>query len=185
MSSLTSSIPGYVVGTWTIDQAHSEIGFSVRHMMISKVRGRFTEFSGEFVTAENPVDSSVTAEIVLNSIHTGNEGRDNHIRSADFFEVEKHPTMTYRSTSIRLDGEDPVIEGELTLKDVTRSVPLTVELGGFGPDNYGGTRVGLTAKAEINRGDFGITFNQPLETGGVVIGEKITIQLEIEAVLNA
>ncbi|ASO20124.1 polyisoprenoid-binding protein YceI [Actinoalloteichus hoggarensis] len=185
MSNPASSIPGYIVGTWTIDQAHSEIGFSVRHMMISKVRGRFTEFSGKFVTAADPADSTVTAEIALSSIHTGNEGRDGHIRSKDFFEVEKYPTMTYRSTAVRLDGEEPVIEGELTLKDVTRSVPLTVELGGFGPDNHGGTRVGLTARAEINRGDFGITFNQPLETGGVVIGEKITIQLEIEASLDA
>ena len=114
-------IPGYVAGTWTIDPVHSEVGFSVRHMMVSKVRGKFTTFSGELVTGEDPLASSVTAEIDLTSIDTGNEQRDDHIRSADFFDVETYPTMTYRSTGIRQDGDDFVLDGELTLKGVTRA----------------------------------------------------------------
>src|ERR1700743_448413 len=103
MSTAATEIPGYVAGTWAIDPVHSEVGFSVRHMMVSKVRGRFTEFSGELVTGERPEDSSVTAEISLSSINTGQEQRDAHIRSADFFEVETFPTMTYRSTGVRVE----------------------------------------------------------------------------------
>lgn len=179
------TIPGYVAGTWTIDPVHSEIGFNVRHMMVAKVRGRFRTFSGEIVTAENPLDSSVTAEIDLASIDTGAEQRDNHIRSADFFEVETHPTMTFRSTGVRADGDDYVLDGDLTLKGVTKQVPFALELNGFGPDAYGGTRAGFTATAEINRRDFGVNFSAPMETGGAVVADKINIHLEIEAVLKA
>src|SRR3954451_18135181 len=125
-----TGIPGYAAGTWTIDPVHSEVGFSVRHMMVSKVRGRFTNFSGELVTGDNPLGSSVTAEIDLASIDTGNGQRDDHIRSKDFFEVETYPTMTYRSTGLRADGADYLVDGELTLKGVTRQVPLRLELGG-------------------------------------------------------
>jgi polyisoprenoid-binding protein YceI len=179
----TATIPGYLTGTWTIDPVHSEIGFSVRHMMVSKVRGKFTSFSGELVTGESPTESSVTASIDLNSIDTGNEQRDGHIRSADFFDVENHPTMTYRSTGIRADGDDFIVDGELTLKGVTKSVPLKLELGGFGPDPYGGIRAGFAASTEINRQDFGVSFNAALETGGVVVGDKVGIHLDIEVVL--
>jgi polyisoprenoid-binding protein YceI len=181
----TATIPGYAAGTWTIDPVHSEVGFLVRHMMVSKVRGKFTKFEGEIVTAENPLDSSVTATVDLSSIDTGNPDRDNHLRSADFFEVEKHPTMTYRSTGIRRDGEDFLVDGELTLKGVTKPLTLHVELGGFGPDPYGGTRAGFSAIAEIKRSDFGVDFNAVLETGGVVVGDKISLILEIEAVLKS
>jgi len=180
----TSAIPGYVVGTWTIDPVHSEVGFSVRHMMVSKVRGKFTSFSGTLTTAEDPTQSSVTATIDLASINTGNEDRDNHIRSADFFGVDEHKTMTFRSTGIRTDGDDFILDGELTLHGVTKAVSLKLELGGFGPDPYGGTRAGFTATGEINRKDFGIDFNAALETGGVVVADKVTVQLEIEAVLD-
>src|SRR5688572_4930392 len=134
-----TSIPGYVAGTWTIDPVHSEVGFSVRHMMVSKVRGRFTEFSGEIVTGDSPVHSSVTATIDLSSIDTGNPDRDNHIRSADFFDVDNHKTMTYRSTGVRLDDDGYVLDGELTLKGDTRPISLRLELGGFGPDILGAT----------------------------------------------
>jgi len=182
-STTATGIPGYVAGTWNIDPVHSEVGFSVRHMMVSKVRGRFNTFSGQLVTGEDPLHSSVTAEIDLASIITGNEQRDNHIRSADFFEVETYPTMTYRSTGVRLDGGDYVLDGELTLKGVTKSVPLTLELNGFGPDAYGGTRAGFTATGEINRKDFNVNFDAPMQNGGVVVSDKITLQLEIEAVL--
>ena len=177
-----TGIPGYVAGTWDIDQLHSEVGFSVRHMMVSKVRGRFTTFSGQLVTGENPLDSSVTAEIDLASINTGSEQRDGHIRSADFFEVEKYPTMTYRSTGIRQHGDDYVLDGELTLKGVTKSVPLKLELNGFGPDPFGGTRAGFSASGELNRRDFNVNFSAPMQNGGVVVADKIQLHLEIEAV---
>jgi polyisoprenoid-binding protein YceI len=179
----TATIPGYVAGKWSIDPVHSEVGFSVRHMMVSKVRGRFSEFSGEIVTGENPVDSSVTAEISMASIITGSEQRDEHIRSADFFEVEKFPTMTYRSTGIRADGSDFFVDGELTLKGVTKSIPLHLELNGFGPDAYGGTRAGFTATAEISRSDFNVSFNAAMQNGGAIVSDKVTISLEIEGVL--
>jgi polyisoprenoid-binding protein YceI len=179
----TATIPGYVAGKWTIDPVHSEVGFSVRHMMVSKVRGRFGDFSGDIVTGENPLDSSVTAEIQLGSIITGNEQRDQHIRSADFFEVETYPTMTYRSTGVRADGDDFILDGELTLKGVTKSVPLHLELNGFGPDAFGGTRAGFTATAEINRRDFNVNFSAPMQNGGAVVADKVSISLEIEAVL--
>jgi len=181
-ASVETAIPGYEAATWTIDPIHSEVGFSVRHMMVSKVRGRFTKFSGQLVTAEDPQNSSVTAEIDLGSIDTGQEQRDNHIRSADFFEVETYPTMTYKSTGIRVEDGEYILDGELTLKGITRSVPLHLELNGFGPDPYGGTRAGFTATGELNRRDFNISFNAPLQNGGVVVADKIQLQLEIEAV---
>jgi polyisoprenoid-binding protein YceI len=180
-----STIPGYVAGTWNIDPVHSEVGFSVRHMMVSKVRGRFTNFSGQLVTGASPLDSSVTAEIDLASISTGHEQRDAHIRSADFFEVETYPTMTYRSTGVRPDGGDYILDGELTLKGVTKNVPLKLEIQGFGPDAYGGTRAGFTATGEINRRDFNVNFSAVMETGGAVVSDKVTLHLEIEAVLQA
>jgi polyisoprenoid-binding protein YceI len=180
-----TQIPGYVAGTWTIDPVHSEVGFSVRHMMVSKVRGKFTKFGGELVTADDVLGSSVTADIDLASIETGAEQRDAHLRSPDFFDTDNHPLMTYRSTGIRQDGEDFIVDGELTLKGVTRSVPLKLELNGFGPDAYGGTRAGFSATAEINRQDFGVNWNAAMESGGVVVSDKVAIHLEIEAVLKA
>ncbi|MDT4894690.1 MAG: hypothetical protein QOE97_3725 [Pseudonocardiales bacterium] len=179
-----ATIPGYRTGTWQIDAVHSDVSFSVRHMMVSKVRGQFTEFEGTIVTAENPNDSSVTATIKLDSIDTRNEQRDNHIRSADFFEVESYPTMTYRSTKLSGNGENWTLEGELTLHGVTRPVALELELNGFTADPYGGQRAGFSARAEINRRDFGIDISMPMDGGGVVVGDKVTITLEIEAVLD-
>ena len=181
-STTAGALPGYVAGTWTIDPVHSEVGFSVRHMMVSKVRGRFTTFSGEIVTGEDPLGSSVAAEIDLTSINTGNDQRDAHLRSADFFETEKHTKMTYRSTGVRAEGDGYVLDGELTLRDITRNVPLHLELNGFGPDPYSGTRAGFTATADINRSDFDVKFGLA-EGGGAVVSDKVTIQLEIEAVL--
>ena len=177
----TAPIPGYQEATWTIDPVHSEVGFSVRHMMVSKVRGRFTKFSGEIVTAASLADSTVTAEIDLSSIDTGTQQRDDHIRSADFFEVEKYPTMTYASTGIKVEDGEYILVGELTLKGVTREVPLKLEFNGFGPDAYGGYRAGFTATGELNRSDFGVSFNAPV-AGGVMVSEKVALQLEIEAV---
>jgi polyisoprenoid-binding protein YceI len=180
----TVEIPGYVAGKWTIDTVHSHVGFVVRHMMVSKVRGNFKIFDGEFVTAENPLESSVTAKIDLRSIDTDNEQRDNHIRSADFFEVETHPEMTYRSTGIRQDGVSFILDGDLTLRGVTRPVSLTLEIEGFGPDPFGGTRAGFSATGEINRSDFGVSYNGPIPGGGTIISEKVQLVLDIEAVLQ-
>ncbi|HEX2905001.1 MAG TPA: YceI family protein [Jatrophihabitans sp.] len=180
----TSTIPGYVVGTWQIDAAHSDVSFSVRHMMVSKVKGRFGTFSGTIVTTENPLESSATATIDATSIDTNQEQRDAHIKSADFFEVEKYPTMEFVSTGLEADGGDYVLHGNLTIKGNTKPVDLKLELGGFGPDAYGGTRAGFTATTEISRKDFGVDINMPMDGGGVVVGDKISITLEIEAVLD-
>ena len=184
MTLAASTIPGYLAGTWTIDAVHSDVSFSVRHMMVSKVKGRFGSFSGTIVTAEDPAQSTVNAEIDLNSIDTNNAQRDDHIRSADFFEVEKHPTMTFTSTSVAADGSDYLVTGDLSLKGATKSVVLKLELNGIGPDAYGGTRAGFSASTEISRKDFNVDIDMPMDGGGVVIGDKISISLEIEAVLN-
>jgi polyisoprenoid-binding protein YceI len=184
MSSATeTTLPGYVTGTWDLDPSHSEIGFSVRHLMVSKVRGRFTKFEGEVVTAADPLESRVDVTIDVDSIVTGDENRDTHLRSADFFDVANNPKMTYRSTGVHQEGDRYVVDGELSLHGVTRPVPLTVELNGF-IDSPMGTRVGFSATSEINRKDFGIEFNMSLEGGGVVVGDKVAIALEIEALLR-
>lgn len=179
-----TTIPGYVVGTWDIDAAHSDVSFSVRHMMVSKVRGRFTGVSGELVTAEKFEDSSVTATVDATSLTTGQEQRDGHIRSADFFDVEKYPEWAFRSTGLTAKGEDFVLAGDLTIKGVTRPVEFDLELGGFGPDAYGGTRAGFTATTTVKRSEFGVDIELPMDGGGVVVGDKISVLLEIEAVLK-
>jgi polyisoprenoid-binding protein YceI len=178
----TIEIPGYLVGTWKADPAHSEIAFSVRHLMINKMRGRFTTYDVTIITSEDLLDSSVAVSIDLASIDTGNNMRDNHLRTADYLEVEKYPTMSYRSTGIRRTGDGWAIDGDLTLHGVTRQVPLAVEVNGFGTDQWGGQRAGFSATAEINRRDFGITISTPLATGGVAVGDKVSISLEIQAV---
>ena len=185
-STLTTEVPGYVAGRWTIDPTHSEVAFSVRHLMVSKIRGHFAQFDGEIVTAADPLASSVSATVDLASVVTGNADRDAHLRSADFFETDHHPTLTYRSTGVRRDGDDFVVDGELTLHGVTRAVPLKLELNGFQPVTpFGDSRVGFSATAEIDRRDFGITFNMPVDGGGVVIGDRVQIVLEVEAIRQA
>jgi polyisoprenoid-binding protein YceI len=183
MTAQTIEIPGYVVGTWDLDPVHSHIGFVVRHLMVSKVRGRFTRYEAQIITAENPFDSSASATIDLSSVDTGNEARDNDLRSSNFFDAATNPQMTYHSTGIRKDGDDFILDGELTIREVTRPVSLTFEVNGFGPDPYGGTRAGFSATGEINRSDFGINFNAPVP-GGVMISEKVQIEIEAEAVLR-
>ena len=184
-SSTAIQIPGYVVGTWDIDAAHSTVGFAVRHMMVSKVRGYFRDFSGEIVTAEDPAQSSVTARINMDSIDTRQEQRDAHIRSADFFDVGNHTEMIFRSTAVATDGADWTVAGDLTIKGITKPVTLELELNGFGPDAYGGFRAGFSAKTEISRKEYGVDIDMPMDGGGVVVGDKITVELEIEAVLRA
>ena len=184
-ASTAVQIPGYVAGTWDIDAAHSTVGFSVRHMMVSKVRGYFRTFSGVLVTAEDPTASSVEATIDMDSIDTRQEQRDAHIRSADFFDVGNHTVMTFRSTAVRTDGADWTVVGDLTIKGITKPVELELELNGFGPDAYGGFRAGFSAKTEISRKAFGVDIDMPMDGGGVVVGDKVTVELEIEAVLRA
>jgi polyisoprenoid-binding protein YceI len=181
----TTETLNVAAGTWDIDSVHSDVSFAVRHMMVSKVKGRFGAFTGEVVTGADFLSSSVTASIDLNSVDTNNEQRDGHIRSADFLDVANHPTMTYRSTGVRRNGDDYVVDGELSLHGVTRPIELNVELSGSGPDAYGGTRIGFSATTTISRGDFGIDISMPLDGGGVVVGDKIQIALEIEGVLRA
>ncbi len=172
------------VGTWAIDPVHSSIEFSVRHLMVSKVRGRFDKFSGAIVVAEDGTPS-VTAEIAVASINTGNEQRDAHIKSADFFEVEKYPTATFTSTGVRANGDDYVLDGEFTLKGVTKPVSLALEFNGVNPGMGHGEVAGFEASVVLNRKDFGVDLDLPLETGGTVVGDKVTITLEIEALKQA
>jgi polyisoprenoid-binding protein YceI len=152
-------------------------------MMVSKVRGRFDKFEGTITTAPDPLQSSVNATVDLSSVNTGEPNRDNHIRSADFFEVESHPTLTFRSTGVRRAGEDFLLDGDLTIRGTTKPVTLKLEINGFGPDAYGGTRVGFSAATEINRTDWGVSYNGPIPGGGVAVSEKVTINLEVEGVL--
>jgi polyisoprenoid-binding protein YceI len=172
-------------GTWTIDASHTEIGFSVRHL-VSKVRGKFETFEGAIVTHDDLETSTVNVTVDLNSINTGTADRDNHLRSADFFEVETHPKMTFVSTGIvQKSDTDFVVAGDLTIKGVTKPVELATEFLGEGGDPWGGTRVGIEATAEISRKEFGIDFNIPLEGGKVMVGDKISIHINAEAVLQA
>jgi polyisoprenoid-binding protein YceI len=184
MSTTAVEVPALVAGTWAIDPSHSEVGFTVRHLMVSKVKGSFKTFEGTITIAENPLDSRVEARIDAFSVDTRDENRDNHLRSSDFFEVENYPYITFVSSSVRPQGHDYVVTGDLTIRGVTRSVDLALEFNGVSPDPWGGTRAGFSAFTEISRADYGIEFNIPMDGGGVVVGDKIKINLEIEAVLQ-
>jgi polyisoprenoid-binding protein YceI len=169
-------------GTWNLDASHSTVGFTVRHMMVSKVRGTFADFSTSVEIAADPLQSTLSADVKMASISTGDDGRDQHLRTNDFFDVEQHPTMTFRSTSFRRDGADFVMVGDLTIKGITRTVEFALEFGGVGQDPWGNTRAGFTATTTINRRDFGVEWNAPLETGGVLVADKVAIELDIEIV---
>jgi polyisoprenoid-binding protein YceI len=164
-------------GSWTIDPSHSEVGFTVRHLM-SKVRGQFEKFEGSLTTGDSLAETRATATIDLNSVNTRDEQRDAHLRSADFFDVEKFGHMTFSATSF--DGGTAV--GELTIKGVTKPVELEVEFLGIGQDPWGGERIGFEATAEINRKDWGVDFNVPLDGGRLLVGDKVSIHLAVEAV---
>jgi len=179
------AVPQIPAGTWTIDPSHSEVGFSVRHLMVSKVKGKFATFSGTLSIGENPLDASVNAEIDATSITTGDAQRDGHLNSADFFETESYPSWTFTSNAVKEDGGHYVVSGDLTIKGNTRPIELELEFNGVAADANFGTRVGFTAETEISRKEFGIDIEMPLDGGGVVVGDKIKIILEIEAVLQA
>lgn len=182
---MAADIPGYRAGTYTLDTAHSGVGFEVRHMMMSKVRGTLAPTEATFVLAENPLDSTVTATVDAASIDTNDEGRNGHLRSADFFDVETFPTMTFVSTGVRENGDDFVVDGDLTLHGVTKPVSFDLEFGGFGSDPNGTYKVGATATGKIDREDFGLTWNAALETGGVLVGKDVKLTLDLQANLQA
>jgi len=169
-------------GTWNIDPSHSIVSFVARHLVITKVRGTFGEVSGAVVIADDKLASTVQATIGMASITTGDEGRDGHLKSADFFDVETYPNMTFVSTGIRGDGAEYVLTGDLTIKGVSKSIELDLEFEGVSPDPWGGTRVGFSATGEINRRDFGLNFDVKIDTGGALVGEKIKLEIEAQAV---
>ena len=169
--------------TWLIDASHSLVEFSVRHMMVSTAKGRFTDFAGSIVfDPTNVARSSVTVEIQANSVATGDPRRDEHLRSPDFFDAETFPTLTFRSTSVEpINAERVRIVGDLTIKDVTREVVLEAELNGQGLNPWGKQVIGFSARTALNRKDFGLNWNVALEAGGVLVSDTIKINLEIEA----
>jgi len=174
------------VGTYALDPSHSQVGFAVRHMAVSKVRGRFTTFEGTLVVAEDATQSSLSVTIDAASIDTRDENRDNHVRTNEFFDVENHPTWTFVSTAVVPDGPAAwKVTGDLTIRGVTRPVTLDVTLEGVVKDPYGNHRAGFSAAGELNRDDFGVSFNAALETGGLVVAKKVTLEIEAEAVYQA
>jgi polyisoprenoid-binding protein YceI len=173
------------VGTYPLDVSHTRLGFSVRHMAVSKVRGDFTDFSGTLFLAEDPVDSTVSVTIQAGSVDTRDDNRDNHLRTNDFFDVENHPTWTFNSTAIRpVTATEWNVDGDLTIRGVTRTVTLDAVLEGVVQDPYGNHRVGFSAKTTIDREEFGVSFNGVMEAGGLVVGKKVDIDIEAEAVLQ-
>ena len=171
-------------GAYELDASHSHVGFSVRHAMVSKTKGRFGELEGTVSIGEDPLDSSVEVTIQAASIDTRDDARDTHLRAPDFLDVEAFPTLTYRSRSVLSAGKGRwAVEGDLTVKGVTRPVPLEVTFEGGAKDPWGGERIGFTATTKINREEFGLTWNAALETGGVLVGTEVKITLEVQAVL--
>ena len=184
MSATAIDIPGYKPGTWVMDPSHSEVGFSVRHMMISKVRGAFGVKSATIVAPENPLEVTVVAQVAAPSLDTQAEGRDAHLRSGDFFDVEAYPTLNFVSTGVRVEGGDFLVDGDLTIRDITKPVTFELEFNGFGVDPWGNYKAGASAKTVINREDFGLTWNAALEAGGVLVGKDVTITLELQGALQ-
>ena len=175
-----------VAGTYRLDAAHSHVGFSVRHLMVSKTKGRFGDVAGTIVVGEDVLESSVEVEIAVLSIDTSDETRDGHLRSPDFLDAGAFPTITYRSTKVISSGAGTwKLEGDLTVRGVTQSVPLTFSFEGGARDPWGGARLGFTARTELDREAFGLTWNQALETGGVLVGKQVRIDIDAEAEADA
>jgi polyisoprenoid-binding protein YceI len=183
MAITTETIPGYVAGTWNLDPTHSEVTFSVRHLAISKVKGSFEKFDVTLTTGASIVDSTVKASIDIASINTKQADRDNHLRTGDFFAADEHPTIEFVSTKITESGDDLLIDGDLTLRGVTKSVQLKAEFGGIVTDGYGQTKAGFSAKTKIDRTEFGVNWNAALEAGGFTLGNDVTIDIEVQLVL--
>ena len=176
-----SSISDLTPGTWNVDQSHSSVGFVARHLMVTKVRGRFQSFSGVLHVAADPLQSSVEADVELASITTGDESRDGHLKGADFFDTDRNQKMTFRSTAIKPAGSDYALTGDLSINGITKPVTFELEFDGVSTDPWGNTKAGFTAETEISRKDWGLEWNVALETGGVLVGDKVKLQLDIQA----
>ena len=185
MTITAEHVAGYRTGTWKLDPTHSEIAFSVRHLAISKVKGVFEQFDVTVVAPEHPADATVEATIEIASVNTKQAQRDQHLRTSDFFAADEHPQMRFRSTALRpQDDGEFVLEGDLTLRGVTRPVVLKGEFGGITTDGYGQTKAGVEAKTKINRHDFGVSWNAALEAGGMTLGDDVTVTFDLQFVLS-
>ena len=186
---LTRVVEGHEVpaaGTWTVDEHHSTVEFVARLLMVTKVRGRFGDYDASITIAEKPEDSKVDVTIRTASLTTGDTGRDGHVTSADFLDVENHPTITFASTGVRPTGASTWdVNGDLTVLGVTKPVTLTVEFGGVATDPWGNSKAFFSASTEFDRESFGLTWNQPLTGGGVLVGKKVRVELEIQATPSA
>lgn len=179
---MTTETPAHPeVGTWAIDPTHTVVGFTARHLMAAKVRGSFHAFSGTINIGEAPGDSSVEVSIDAASISSGVEDRDAHLRSPDFLNVEVHPALTFQSTGVRREGDDYFVDGELTIRDITKPVTLDLEYHGVATDPWGNAKAMFSAETTIKREDWGLTWNAPLEAGGWLVGKTVTVELEIQA----
>ena len=171
-----------LAGAYEVDASHSEVAFVARHLVVAKTRGTFGSFRGSVEIAEDPTQSSLRAEVDLASVDTRDAGRDEHLRSADFFHVDEHPTMTFVSSAVRRDGDGWAVDGDLTIRGVSNPVTLDVEFLGGMADPWGNTRAAFSASAELDREAWGLNWNQALETGGVLVGKKVQIQIDAELI---
>jgi polyisoprenoid-binding protein YceI len=170
-------------GTWKVDPAHSSVGFEVKHMMISTVRGHFREFEGTLEAAEDPSESRAWGSVRTASIETGAADRDEHLRSPDFFDAERYPEARFESTRLEpVGGANWRVTGNLTIKDVTREVQFDAVVQGVGEDPWGNERVGVAVRGKVNRTDFGLTWQQPLARGGLLVGEEVSILVDVSAI---
>jgi polyisoprenoid-binding protein YceI len=184
----TRELAGHILpgpGSWDIDPVHTDLAFTGRHFMVTKVRGRFTDVVGAVTIAEDMADSQVDVTIAMASVTSGSDIRDDHLRSAELFDVERFPTATFRSVSVDWDGDHGVVQGDLTIHGVTRRVPLTVVFEGHVRDPWGGDRAIFSAHTRVDREDFGVTWNVALEAGGVLVSREIRIEINLETVLRA
>jgi polyisoprenoid-binding protein YceI len=179
---MTTTLPAIIPGTWTLDGVHSELGFTVRHMMVSKVRGRFRTFAATVVVAEEPLRSKIDAEIEVASLDTGNAVRDAAVLSPDYLDSDQFAHLRFTSTALRTDGAGFLLDGDLTVRDTIRPVTFTVVYNGAVTDPFGNDRIGFTATGEINRKDFGVLVDMPMDGGGFVVGDKIKLELDLEFV---
>ena len=185
MHTSSATATGLPAGTtWEIDPGHADVAFVGRHFMMTKVRGRFTDVAGVVRIGESMADSTVEVTIAMASVHSGNEMRDDHIRSAELFDVERYPTATFRSTSVDWSGDHGIVHGDLTIHGVTRNVPLVVTFEGQVRDPWGAQRAVFSGRTKVNREDFGVTWNVALEAGGVLVSKEIQIEIDVETVLR-
>lgn len=184
MTITAESIPGYVAGTWTLDAAHSEITFSVRHLAISKVRGSFERFDATVVTGDNPRDLQLSASIDVASVNTRQKDRDNHLRASDFFQADEYPTIDFVSTGVREESGEFFLDGDLTMRGVTKPVSFAGEFGGIIVNGYGQTVAGAAFRTKINRHDFGVSWNAAVEVGGLTLGDEVSIAIDAQVALQ-